>query len=70
MPDNWKESIILPISKKGDITDCGNYRSITILPITYKHISNILLSGLTPNTEKYIGTISVDFDETGQLLIM
>jgi len=26
MPEGWKESIILPIHKKGDKTDCNNYR--------------------------------------------
>jgi len=25
MPENWKESIIVPISKKGDETDCSNF---------------------------------------------
>jgi len=55
MPEEWKESIILLVSKKGDVTEYGNYRDIALCPITYKHLSNILLSRLTPNTEKYIG---------------
>ena len=28
LPDEWKESIIVPIYKKGDKTDCNDYRSI------------------------------------------
>ena len=55
MPEEWKESIIVPIYKKGDKTDCNNYRGISLLPTTYKILSNILLSRLSPYTEEIIG---------------
>jgi len=42
--EEWKESISVPIYKKGDRTDCVNYRGISLLPTTYKILSNILLS--------------------------
>jgi hypothetical protein len=48
LPHQWKESILLPIHKKGDKTDCGNYRGISLLPNSYKIVSNIPLARLTP----------------------
>jgi hypothetical protein len=45
----------VPLFKKGDKTDCRNYRGISLLSTTYKIISNILLSRLTPCAEEIIG---------------
>ena len=53
--EEWKESIIVPIYKNGDKTDCNNYRGISLLPATYKIVSNIFLSKLTPDAEEIIG---------------
>jgi len=55
LPDEWKESITVPIYKKGDKTDCNNYRGISLLPTTYKVLSNILFSRLIPYAEEVIG---------------
>jgi len=55
LSEGWKESIIVPIYKKGDKTDCSNYRTISLLPITHKILHNTLLSRLTPNAEEIIG---------------
>jgi hypothetical protein len=43
-PEGWKEAIIVLIYKKGDKTDCSNYRGMSLLSITYRILSNILLS--------------------------
>ena len=43
LPEEWKESIIVPTYKKGDKIDCTNYRGISLLPTTSKILSNILL---------------------------
>jgi hypothetical protein len=36
VPNQWKKSVIAPIHKKCDITDCSNYRGISLLSISYR----------------------------------
>ena len=55
LPEEWKESVIVPIYKKGDETNCSNDRGISLLLTMYKILSNILLSRLTPYAEEIIG---------------
>jgi len=55
LPEEWKESVIVPIYKNGDKTDCNNYRGISLLPNTYKILSNILISMLIPYAEEVMG---------------
>jgi hypothetical protein len=55
LPHQWKESIVVPIHKKGDKTDCSNYRGISLLSTSYKIVSNILLSRLIPYADEIIG---------------
>jgi hypothetical protein len=52
VPEEWKESVIVSIHKKGNKTDCNNYRGISLLPTTYKMLSNILFSRLIPYAEE------------------
>ena len=52
--EEWKESIIVPIYKRGDKTDCSNYRGMSLLPTTYKILSIILLSKVTPYAKEII----------------
>jgi hypothetical protein len=68
----WKESIIVPIYKMGDKTDCINFLGISLLSATYKILSNILLSRLTTHVERIIGDHQSRFQcnrsTTGQIL--
>jgi hypothetical protein len=40
LSDQWKESIIVPIHKKSDKTDCNNYRGISLLSTSCKIVFN------------------------------
>jgi hypothetical protein len=46
---------VVPIHKKGDKTDCSNYRGISLLSTSYKILSNILLVRLTPYADEIMG---------------
>jgi hypothetical protein len=61
LPEQWKQSIFVPVYKKGDKTDCSNYHGISFLSATYKILSNILLSKITPYAEEIIGDYQCGF---------
>jgi hypothetical protein len=44
LPYQWVKSIIVPIYKKSNETDCNNYHGISLLSTSYKILCNILLS--------------------------
>jgi hypothetical protein len=48
------ESITLPINKKGDRANCGNYLGISLLSTTCNILSSILLSSLIPYVDEII----------------
>ena len=59
----WKDSIIIPVYKKGNETHCGNYTGISFLSNTYKTFSIILLSRLTPYAEDKIEDHQCGFEK-------
>jgi hypothetical protein len=48
-------SVIVPVYKEGDTADCSTYRGISLLLTTYKVLSSILLSMITPDAEEIGG---------------
>jgi hypothetical protein len=54
LPQQWKESITVPIYKKGDRTDLNNYRGISLLSTAYNILSIILLATLIPYVNEII----------------
>ena len=49
VPQAWKDASIVTIYKKGDRTECGNYREISLLSIAGKIFASILLNILSTN---------------------
>jgi hypothetical protein len=68
LPQQWKESIIIPIHKMGDKTDCNNYPGISLFSTAYKTLSNILLARLTPYVNEVIGDHQCGFRRNGSTM--
>ena len=60
IPDDWTKSIILTMPKKGDITKCENYMTISLI----KHSSKILLEIIRSRMKPYVETILAE-EQTG-----
>ena len=41
-PQDWKRSVFIPISKKGNAKECSNYRTIALISHTSKVMLKIL----------------------------
>ena len=48
VPTKWKNGVIIRFPKKGDLSDCSNWRGITLSPVALKFFSRILLNRLEP----------------------
>jgi len=67
LPEEWKKSIIY---KKGDKTDCSNYRDIYFCELRTKFYTTSCCQGYLHMQRKLLGIICVDLEATGQLLII
>ena len=61
LPEESKESIIVPAYKNGVKTHLSAYKGVSFLYTTYPILTNILLSRLTPYAEKIIGDHQCEF---------
>jgi hypothetical protein len=61
LPHQWKESIIIFIHKKEEKTDSSNYRGISLLSMSYKILSNILVSRPIPYGGEITGDHQCEF---------
>ncbi|WP_346303773.1 reverse transcriptase family protein [Pantoea sp. Morm] len=62
IPCKWKESLVIPIYKrKGDPTECSNYRGISLLNVAYKIFAIALYNRLVPYMEKIVDDYQAGF---------
>lgn len=61
IPEEWTKSILVIIPKKGDLTDCKNYRTIALLSHMGKVLLTVLLRRLQAQTEDFISDMQAGF---------
>ena len=49
-PQDWKRSVFIPISKKGNTEECSNYRTIALI----SHASKVMLKILQARPQQYL----------------
>ena len=54
LPDDLKNAVITILFKKGDKSDCGNYRGIALLSSAGKILARVLLNRLLPLSEEIL----------------
>ena len=61
MLEEWEIGIICHIFKNGDRTECGNYRGIALLSITYKIFTCLIYNRLVKYSELTLGEYQAGF---------
>ncbi|KAE8738306.1 hypothetical protein FOCC_FOCC016216 [Frankliniella occidentalis] len=61
MPTEWKKSILMPLPKKGDLTQCTNYRGIALLCVAYKVFAYFIHRRLAPYANRLVGEYQCGF---------
>jgi len=51
LPNEWSVGLIVKLPKKGDLSQCGNWRGIMLLSITSKIFCKIMLDRMNPMVE-------------------
>lgn len=54
VPKDWKNSVLVPIFKKGDKTDCRNYRGISLIDVAYKVLEAIILKRVRLSIDRHL----------------
>ena len=49
-PQDWKRSLVIPISKKANAKECSNYRTIALI----SHTSKVMLKVLQARFQQYM----------------
>ena len=61
IPEEWGKSILVPLPKKGDLSHCSNYRTISLINHTGKVLLTVLLNRLKSHLDPYLSEEQAGF---------
>jgi hypothetical protein len=61
IPEEWGKSILVPIPKKGDLSNCSNYRTISLISHTGKVLLIVLLNRLKNRLDPFLSEEQAGF---------
>jgi len=65
IPNDWKRGLIIKLPKKGDLTECSNWRGITLLNIIGKILATIIHNRLKEELECKMRPEQAGFSSNG-----
>ena len=65
IPEEWSKSILVPIAKKGDLSQCGKYRTISLISHTGKILLIVVLNRLKQQLEPHLSEEQAGFRKDG-----
>ena len=54
VPSDWRKGLIIKLAKKGDLTCCGNWRGITLIPNITKIMGKIFIKRISKEVDKHL----------------
>ena len=60
-PKEWTQSVIIPLPKKGNLKECKNYRTISLISHPSKVMRRIILNRLQPKVEEILSEEQAGF---------
>ena len=71
IPTDWKRGLVLPLGKgKDDHQDCNNYRGVTLLSVSGKDFTQIIIDGVHHYLLEHQHSEQSGFHQRGQRLIV
>ena len=60
-PSSWTQSLVIPLPKKGNLKQCQNYRTISLISHPSKILLGVILNRLKPITEEFLSEEQAGF---------